>query len=127
MKNAQAQVLLITSRETGRWVLPKGWPIKGLVDAKSAAQEAWEEAGVEGRVGRLMGRYTYDKIIGRNSDREKAVPCAVDVYDLRVDKLSKRYPEAKQRRRKWFTPQEASTLVDEIELREILGTFIPAA
>ncbi len=125
-KAGAVQVLLITSRETGRWVLPKGWPIKGMIDARSAAQEAWEEAGVTGITGAIVGRYGYFKVVGRDTPRERHIPCAVDVYELQVRDLAKRYPEVKQRRRKWFSPQDAAKLVDEAELRDILHTFTPA-
>ncbi|MCJ8139055.1 NUDIX hydrolase [Falsirhodobacter halotolerans] len=124
-KGNEVQVLLITSRETGRWVMPKGWPVKGQVDANSAAQEAWEEAGVSGTVGAVIGHYAYDKVVGRGSPRERHLPCEVDVYDLRVDALAKRYPEAKQRRRKWFAVSEAARRVDEHALRALLGHFSP--
>src|SRR3954454_8786408 len=56
------EVLLITSRETRRWVIPKGWPIKGKSSAKSAAREAFEEAGVTGKLKKTpIGAYAYDK------------------------------------------------------------------
>ena len=56
------EVLLITSRETRRWVIPKGWPIKDLRPHQTAAREAWEEAGIEGRTGaRKIGVFDYDK------------------------------------------------------------------
>ncbi|MEN9850080.1 MAG: hypothetical protein RL128_243, partial [Pseudomonadota bacterium] len=50
MHRGKVEVLLITSRDTGRWVIPKGWPIDGLAPAQTAAREAWEEAGVEGDI-----------------------------------------------------------------------------
>jgi 8-oxo-dGTP pyrophosphatase MutT (NUDIX family) len=53
----------VTTRKTKRWVVPKGWPIKGLKPAKSAAREAFEEAGVRGKIGgKAVGRFTYDKL-----------------------------------------------------------------
>jgi 8-oxo-dGTP pyrophosphatase MutT (NUDIX family) len=110
-------VLLITSRETGRWVVPKGWPISGMMAADAAAKEAWEEAGVEGKICDVcLGLFSYSK----NLTDGQSVPCVVAIYGLRVEKLSRRYPEQHQRRRKWFTATEAAELVAEPELRILL-------
>lgn len=114
---AGLDVLLITSRETGRWVIPKGWPIKGISAAACAEREAWEEAGVEGKLCETcLGVFSYQKII----TEDQAIPCAVAIYGLRVEKLSRRYPEQRQRRRKWFAAREAADLVAEPELRVLL-------
>jgi 8-oxo-dGTP pyrophosphatase MutT (NUDIX family) len=106
-------VLLITSRETGRWVIPKGWPVKGLRGHGSAEREAWEEAGVEGKVGKTcLGLFSYQKVL----PQDQCVPCVVAIYGLHVEKLSRRYPEQRQRQRKWFPADIAATLVAEPEL-----------
>lgn len=116
------EVLLITSRDTGRWVIPKGWPMPGLSPEAAAAQEAWEEAGVCGVMNPLcVGRYGYQKCLSLTA----SVPCAVAVYGMRVDKLAKAFPERKERQRKWFPQQEASTLVAEPELAMIIAGFLP--
>lgn len=116
------EVLLITSRDTGRWVIPKGWPIPGLAPEAAAAQEAWEEAGVEGDVSPMcLGRYGYSKTLSVSA----AVPCAVAVYGLCVAEIGKRFPEAKERQRKWFPKAEAATLVAEPELAQIIAGFAP--
>lgn len=110
----QIEVLLITSRDTGRWVIPKGWPIEGLSPDIAAAQEAWEEAGVSGQVSDLpLGIYTYDKVVKLG----QTLPCAVAVYPLRVDRLAAEFPERKERRRKWFAAAKAARKVAEPELR----------
>ena len=115
------QVLLVTSRGTGRWVIPKGWPIEGATPADSAAREAWEEAGVEGRVQPVcLGIYSYLK---RPADG--GVPCVVAVYPLKVKKLADDFPEASERRRKWAGPKKAAGLVDEPELAALLRRFDP--
>jgi len=113
----RVEVLLITSRDTGRWVIPKGWPMIGLTAAQAAAREAWEEAGVEGETfDQPLGQYLYDKI----ALPAVPVPCSVAVFPLQVKNLQKRFPERKQRRRKWFPASEAAGLVVEAELRLLL-------
>jgi 8-oxo-dGTP pyrophosphatase MutT (NUDIX family) len=112
----RVEVLLITSRDTGRWVLPKGWTMKGLSAPEAAAAEAWEEAGVEGKVASdALGYFGYDKVLSA----ELSHPCMVSVYPLRVSGLSRRFPERKERRRKWFTPDKAATKVLEPELQAL--------
>jgi 8-oxo-dGTP pyrophosphatase MutT (NUDIX family) len=92
--DASVQVLLVTSRETKRWIIPKGWPIKGLKPSKAAAREAYEEAGVRGRIaGRAFGHYVYDK---RLEDSVATVPGQVEVFPLLVKRQSKDWPESKQ-------------------------------
>ncbi len=118
LHKGRIQVLLVTSRDTGRWVIPKGWPMAGKAAEAAAAREAWEEAGVEGLVqAQPIGRYGYDKI------RPNALPllCCVDVFPLRVSRLKSDFPEHKQRRRKWFGAEEAADLVAEAELAALLA------
>jgi 8-oxo-dGTP pyrophosphatase MutT (NUDIX family) len=117
------EVLLITSRETGRWVLPKGWAEPGAEPHLEAAREAWEEAGVRGTPEPgYLGLYAYEKVLAPGG-REA---CMVAVYPLRVETLEKRFPEAGQRRRKWFPPERAAEKVNEPELRALLAAFRPA-
>ncbi|HEX4709428.1 NUDIX hydrolase [Phenylobacterium sp.] len=118
----QVEVLLITSRETRRWVIPKGWPIKGVKSAKSAAQEAFEEAGVQGKVSkRPVGSYAYDKRL--KNGRLQHVRVAV--FGLQVDGEADAYPEFGQREKRWLPVTEAARLVDEPELMVLLATFQP--
>ena len=99
LTNDQVEVLLITSRDTGRWVIPKGWPISGLSASAAAAREAWEEAGVEGLVHDVaLGEYPYDKL----GPTMTAKRCHVQVFGLQVAVVKDRFPEVKQRRREWF-------------------------
>ncbi len=110
-------VLLVTSRETGRWVLPKGWAERHLSGAELAAKEAFEEAGIEGAViGGAIGSYTYEKRLPGG----KAMECLVDVLPMRVTNLREKWPEAKQRHREWMTFSQAALRVDEAELVEML-------
>jgi 8-oxo-dGTP pyrophosphatase MutT (NUDIX family) len=116
------EVLLITSRETHRWVIPKGWPIKGKSSAKSAAQEAFEEAGVQGKVSkRPVGSYGYDKRL--KSGRLQHVRVAV--FALCVETEADAYLECGQREKLWVPPPEAAQRVDEPELMVLLATFHP--
>jgi 8-oxo-dGTP pyrophosphatase MutT (NUDIX family) len=112
--------LLITSRDTGRWVIPKGWPIDGLTAAGSAAREAWEEAGVEGIIAEAgLGLFTYDKLLTAS----KALPCQVEVFALRVARLRDKFPERSERRRKWFAAEKAARKVAEPGLRHLLANL----
>lgn len=114
---ATGRVLLITSRGTGRWIIPKGWPMPGRSLAEAALQEAWEEAGVRGVPGAgEIGRFGYDK----EQDAGFAVPVEVRVFPVWVAELSGDFPEAAERTRRWFDPAHAATLVSEPRLRQIL-------
>lgn len=116
------QILLVTSRKSKRWILPKGWPMDGLTPSQSAAQEAWEEAGVVGKaMDRCLGLYSYNKVL----DPVGNLPCVALVYPIRVKSLLNDFPEKKQRRRKWFSPKKAAARVNEPELARILRDFDP--
>lgn len=121
-RNPQGQVLLVTSRGTGRWIVPKGWPMAGLTLADAARQEAWEEAGVRGAVDQAhIGIYHYDKA----QDRGFAVPVEVRVYLLAVESLADDWPEAAQRKRRWFDPARAAEMVAEHGLQRLLRGLPP--
>lgn len=118
------RVLLVTSRETGRWVLPKGWPMKRKAPHRAAEREAIEEAGVTGVVeADPVGAYRYTKRLAGGA----AAPCRVQVYPLRVLVERTRWREKAQRLRRWFTPEEAADLVAEPELADLLRSFNPAS
>ena len=109
-------VLLVTTLETQRWVIPKGWPWPGEHDYTAAAEEAREEAGVLGDAkADSFGTYTYEK---RKSTG--AVPVRVTVYLLEVREELDIWPECKKRQRAWFTPGDAAAIVQEPELRDLL-------
>lgn len=113
------EVLLVTSRDTGRWVVPKGWPWRKVADHEAAAGEAWEEAGVRGRISsEVIGTFTYLK--RRNS---KSHLVSVSVFVLEVVEEAGDWPEIKQRRRQWFAPDEAAGLVDEPDLKQLLQSL----
>lgn len=117
------EVLLVTSRGTGRWIIPKGWPIRGLASPQAALQEAWEEAGVKEATSGAdpIGTYGYDKITGSGLP----LPVETLVYPVEVDALENDFPEAGQRERRWVSPTEAANLVDEPELKSILKVLSP--
>lgn len=114
------EIMLITSRDTGRWVLPKGWIESGEKPWRAAEREALEEAGVSGDVSRKeAGRFLYAKVkfIGR------ATPCEVVVYALTVTAVADHWKEVGQRDRKWFAPEDAASLVDEPGLAKLILEF----
>jgi 8-oxo-dGTP pyrophosphatase MutT (NUDIX family) len=111
-----AQVLLLTSRETKRWIIPKGWTMKGRKPWEAAAREALEEAGVVGRPHkRPIGSYVYFKRQKTHFD-----VCRVDVYVLAFAKQLETWREIGQREAKWFGLAEASDLVEEPGLVALL-------
>ncbi|MGI6854479.1 NUDIX hydrolase [Mesorhizobium sp. 1B3] len=108
--------MIVTSRNTGRFILPKGWPIKGMSDAEAAAEEAEQEAGVTGRVAKQpIGRYRYWK---RLSD--SFVPITVAVFALEVEADVQGFREQGQRERGWLAPEEAELLIDDPELKSLI-------
>lgn len=116
-------VLLITSRDTGRWVLPKGWPMRRRPPHAAAAIEAWQEAGVRGRVRRApLGTFCATKAFWPGL----SCPVQIHVFPLDVASVADTYPEAGQRRRLWLPPQDAADLVAEPDLAALLRS-LPAA
>ncbi|WP_428485920.1 NUDIX hydrolase [Rhodopila sp.] len=117
------RVLLLTSRETKRWVIPKGWPIRGLKPREVAAREAFEEAGLVGTIvgKRPVGSYHYSKqLIAR-----PAVLCRVRVFLLSVDHQLEDWPEKAQREWCWVDPGRAAQMVTEGGLAEIIRDAFP--
>lgn len=122
MRGKRPEILLISSRDTGRWVIPKGWPMADRLSPEAAAREAWEEAGAEGEVDtKALGFFAYRKGL----DAVHSVPCVVEVFSLQVKRLVTTYPEKGQRQRKWFSPEKAAKKVDEAELRHLILAFTP--
>lgn len=120
--NGKLRVLLITSRRTGRWIVPKGWPMSDRDAAGTAAQEAWEEAGVIGNCRtRSLGRYFHFKVM---SDGNEA-PCLVEVFPIKVKRLADKFPERSERHRRWFSPKKAAARVAEPELAQMIRKFDP--
>ena len=114
------EVMLVTSRGTGRWVLPKGWPENDEPLSEAAAREAAEEAGLAGAVeNREIGRFYY----GKELPSGLRMRCEVRVFPLEVDRVADKWPERKKRLRGWFSPAEAARRVREPDLGELISGF----
>ncbi|MGG6892322.1 NUDIX hydrolase [Rhizobium sp. BR 315] len=120
--DGEIDILVITSRDSGRWIVPKGWPMKGKQPHEAAAIEAWEEAGVRGKVRKVpVGRYTYLKEL----EDGKFVPCVVDLFQIEMKEVRADFKERGQRLLDWVSPDEAARRVREIELKSLLVNFKP--
>jgi 8-oxo-dGTP pyrophosphatase MutT (NUDIX family) len=116
------EVLLVTTRQTRRWIIPKGWPIKGLKPPKSAAREAYEEAGIRGTVGaKAIGVFSYEKGLDANG---VTVPCEVRVFPMIVKRQLDTWPESHEREAQWFEPAKALSAIKDKGLRELIESFV---
>ncbi len=117
----EREYLLITSKDTKRWIIPKGWPIRGLKSNEAALQEAWEEAGV--RRGRVsadpVGTYIYQK----RQPSGWAFPIQTLVYSVAVEDVADTFPEDAERTRNWVTAGAAADMVEEKELKCIIADW----
>ena len=119
-KRSAVEILLITSRDTGRWVIPKGWPMDGKSASAAAAREAWEEAGVKGVVdNEPIGNYHYMKGLPEGLK----VDCRVRVFALVVDDICKNFPEKGERQAEWVDCAEAASRVQEPGLKTLILAF----
>jgi 8-oxo-dGTP pyrophosphatase MutT (NUDIX family) len=118
--DAGLEVLLVTTRETRRWIVPKGWPMAGRRPWDAAAREALEEAGVEGAVSHTaIGTYIYDKRMAGGI----LIPCSVEVFPLKVARQRKQWREMDERETRWFPIVQAIEMVQEQGLKAILRSF----
>lgn len=114
------EVLLITTRRTRRWIIPKGSPIKGMTPNRAAQQEAFEEAGVRGQMAaKAFGSFRYRKTL----DDAPSVLCLVKVYPLQVKTQLRYWPERRQRDIVWLEPGQACALVQDEGLRALIAKF----
>ncbi len=114
------ELLLITSRETRRWVIPRGNPMPRLTGRETATREAYEEAGIQGEIGeKAIGRYRYDKI----RKAGEPVETEVIVYPMRVTRQLHDWPERGERASRWYDPRRAELAVDEPGLKTIIADF----
>jgi 8-oxo-dGTP pyrophosphatase MutT (NUDIX family) len=114
------EVLLLTSRDTGRWVIPKGWPMDGKKAHAVAEREAYEEAGVKGDVDHeSFGHFDYQKKLRSGL----VVTCRVQVHLLKTSKMCGNFPEKEERNLEWVSPSEAAVRVNEPELKLLMQRF----
>ena len=119
-KQGQLEVLVATSRDTGRWIIPKGWPMNGKKAHQVAEREAYEEVGVKGSVEKEpLGYFHYRKTLNNGMK----IPVRVQVHALEVDEMLKSFPEKGSRRLEWVTCDEASKRVNEPELKALFLLF----
>jgi 8-oxo-dGTP pyrophosphatase MutT (NUDIX family) len=116
--DGKVQVLLVTSRDTGRWIIPKGNVPDGVSPSKAAEKEAYEEAGVKGtlRSSIPLGIYTYFKQLASGQARA----ASVEVYLLRVEQRLKKWPEKGERKLSWVSTKKAAGLIEEPGLVPLL-------
>ena len=118
--SCELEVMLLTSRETGRWVIPKGWPMAGKLSHEVAAQEAFEEAGMIGSIAtEPLGTFSYLKKLKNGV----CVDCLVRVYALEVSAQATTFKECGKRRIEWVPFAEAANRVQEPGLRSLIETF----
>ncbi len=114
------EIMLVSSRETRRWIIPKGWPMAGRSGAATAAIEAVEEAGLLGEISETpIGDYVYFKRFTLGEER-----CRVEVFPLRVVRQRENWPEKDQRTTQWFPASEAALLVSDPGLGDLIVAFI---
>ncbi|HEY2707960.1 MAG TPA: NUDIX hydrolase [Caulobacteraceae bacterium] len=120
LEGRQVQILLITSRGTKRWVIPKGWPMTGLKPEEAAAVEAAEEAGIIGTVEHQpLGSYRYLKRLSA----KQSTPVQVIVFPFHVEDRFETWKEQGQRVFEWFSYRKAAALVDEPSLKRLIRDF----
>lgn len=116
------EVLLVKTFDTGRWIIPKGWPINGLSLAEAAAQEAWEEAGVRGRIGtREIGRLASIKRLKNGLE----VPSEIVVFRMDDMTIADDYPEAGKRKRRILPAAQAAARADMADLSDLIRAQFP--
>lgn len=118
--NGEPELLLVTSRGTGQWLIPKGWPMEGLTNAEAAAREAYEEAGLLGEAFETpIGTYSYEKA---RKGEDSLSPFSVEVYLLRVERQLAYWPEAAQRTVAWVSSTQAQSMVANKSLAGLIAT-----
>ena len=120
LKGDEIQILLVTSRRTRRWIIPKGWPMDGIKPTGVAAREAEEEAGITGEIDKTaVGHYAYMKAL--SDGRE--MPCRVEVFALKVTEERPDWDEMDARARRWCSVGDAAGAVVEPQLKMIIRRF----
>ena len=123
--DGQIEILLVTSMRSGRWILPKGIVEQDMTPAQSAAQEAWEEAGVQGKMD--------VQSLGVFENKKWGSVCSVEVFRMDVTKIADQWPESDKRKRKWFKlfdavkevhPPGAAHILQKIDIRPLRLTLV---
>jgi len=119
-EDGRCQVMLLTTRGSRRWTIPKGWPMRDRKPAEVASQEAYEEAGLVGHIvsKKPLGAFHYEKKLA-----EESRLCHVRVFSFRVERQLDDWPEKQQRETRWFDEAEAAALVEEEGLHGIITRF----
>ncbi|MBE9178134.1 NUDIX hydrolase [Oculatella sp. LEGE 06141] len=112
INRGKLEILLITSSSGKRWIVPKGWIALWMTSVRSAAKEAWEEAGVTGTV--------THSAIGSYKTRKWGCPCQVEMHLMLVEQELETYPEAGRRKRQWLSLSKAIKRVQDVELKRLL-------
>lgn len=119
-KDGKLEVLLVTSRQSKRWIVPKGWPKSDETLSETAVREVWEEAGIRGEAPVLpIGRYFYTKSAKKGIIRR----FEVHLFALKTSTIADKWPERRVRDRRWFSPPDAAKLVSEPALSELISKF----
>jgi 8-oxo-dGTP pyrophosphatase MutT (NUDIX family) len=120
MRGDELQLLLVTSRRTRRWIIPKGWPMDGIKPTEAAAREAFEEAGVTGVIDKVpAGQYRYMKLLRDGME----LPTRVEVFALKVTEENPDWDEMDARERRWCSVNEAAGAVLEPQLKMVIRRF----
>ncbi len=121
VENDELQLLTITSRGTGRWIIPKGWPQTGRTLARTAMREAFEEAGIRGVIDPVpVGTYDYQKY---DMSPEAVSSFTVAVYAVAFTEQVDKWPERGERILEWVSPELAAERVEEPELKKLIHNF----
>ncbi len=121
VRRDKIQILVIKTRSGKNWIIPKGWPVDQATPAEAAAKEAFEEAGVVGKItANCLGIFSNTKELDGQD-----LPCMVAVFGLKVKRIHAIYPERGQRKRKWLSRKKAAAIVDNLELSQLIKGFNP--
>lgn len=121
-RSGKIRILLVTSRRRARWIIPKGWPLKDKAPIFAASREAFEEAGIVGDIyPQPITDYRYMKLLDDGSVRA----CRVTVFSMKVHGTLNNWQEQHQRKRRWFSVEEAAQRLDDQELAEFVGLHGP--
>jgi len=118
IQDGTIEILMVTSRQTGEWIVPKGSVEDHLGPLESAIEEAWEEAGARGTIDPdPVGAYRYEKY---------GWTLEVTLYPLRVTSLEDEWLEDAEREREWVSHEAAIARVRNPGLAAVLTEFDPS-